>query len=97
MVSCKQGDEPAGAKVSSLSASDGGDREADELGLVEVLLVAGAEEDAESVEFSSAEVACAHDRSREGDQRLVVYTICDVHTSALAGGKGVPNMSGIYW
>jgi hypothetical protein len=46
--------------------SDGGDREADELGLVEVLLVAGAEEDAESVKFSSAEVACAHDRSESG-------------------------------
>jgi len=86
-----------GAKVSLLSVSDGGDREADELGLVEVLLVAGTKEDAKSVEFSLAEVACAHNQSREGDQQLVVYTICDVHTSALAGGKGVPNMSGIYW
>jgi hypothetical protein len=90
MVSCKQGDEPAGAEVLSLSVSDGGNREANELGLVEVLLVAGAKEDAESIEFSSAEVVCAHDWSREWDQRLVVYTICNIHTSALAGGKGVP-------
>jgi hypothetical protein len=97
MVLCKQGDEPVGAEVLSLLVSDGGDREANELGLVEVLLVAGAKEDAKSIKFSLAEVACAHNWSREWDQQLVVYTICDVHTLALAGGKGVPNMSGIYW
>lgn len=62
-----------------------------------LLLVAGTEEDAKSIKFSLAEVACVHNQSREWDQQLVVYTICDVHTLALAGGKGVPNMSSIYW